>query len=178
MRGVPLASKVSPTAGTAFAVVLWTNSPVPLMLSVLPPGSVAVPRSSVPPVRAMAASVPPLLSWTVSLRSARLPPVTRIVGASVVVVKITPVTITFPEVTVRAGDWPTKVVDVPLPARVSVTSSGGWAVMSAKDGPFTSTVMVAGAAGAVRPSTAEMAVWRSASVVTMIVGVEVEARSV
>ncbi len=55
-----------------------------------------------------------------SLRRVRLQPVTRMVGASVGVVKVTFSTMTLPPETVRAGECPTMVVP-PLPLSMSVT---------------------------------------------------------
>src|SRR5262245_62029674 len=52
------------------------------------------------------------------------------VGELVAVVKRTPVTITLPDVTLKAGDWPTMVVVVPLPLMTSVTPKGGCASIS------------------------------------------------
>jgi hypothetical protein len=58
IAGVPL-TNVSPTVGTAPAVLFLMNVPVPLITSVFPPGLVGVPspRFTVPPSISMAGSV-------------------------------------------------------------------------------------------------------------------------
>ena len=84
--GTPLTFRVSPVAGMLTAVALWTNSPGPLTSRLLPPGLAVVLRSTLPPVTLMAASVKPVDSSITTSRSVRLPPVTRMVGASVAVV--------------------------------------------------------------------------------------------
>ena len=86
------------------------NGPVPFTLMVLPPGLAAVPKSSVPPLTAMAGSLVPVDDFTTSFRRVRLPPVTRMVGASPVVTKVTLETTTFPDVTVNAGESGSMVV--------------------------------------------------------------------
>ncbi len=105
--GLPLLSKVSPTAETEPAVVVCTSWPDPLTFRVLPPGLAAVPRSTVPPVTETAGAVAVADACTMaSFRKVRLPPVTRMVGASVAVLKVMLLMTTSPPVTVKAGEWP------------------------------------------------------------------------
>src|SRR5262249_26734162 len=59
-RTVPPLWKLLPTAGIGFDVVFWTSWPLPFTLMMLLPGLAAVPRSTAPPVTAMAASVNPV----------------------------------------------------------------------------------------------------------------------
>lgn len=102
--------------------MLLISTPAPLTFNTFPPALAAVPRSTVPPVMLMAASLKPVDSWIVSLRSVRLPPVTRMVGASPVVTKVTLETTTLPDWTVKAGPAGSTVVGSWLPTVPLITN--------------------------------------------------------
>ena len=102
----PSCLKVLPNAGMALAVPLLMSEPAMTILTVLPPRSPAVPRSSVPPVTLKATWLKPEDSSMSAWRMVSEPPLTRTVGSSVAVVNVPPFTVTTPEMIVRAGEAP------------------------------------------------------------------------